>query len=90
MLSGTDERPVRVIAGSYRGQCGVETRGTAKMVYVELDYGPTVQLMQCSVRRVIVERATEPPTEIPEGLSTERGFELVALFESLEARKRVS
>ena len=30
--------------------------------------------MQCSVRRVIVERATEPPLEIPEGSLKERGF----------------
>ena len=66
--------PARVIAGSYRGQCGLETQRTAKMVYVELDYGPTVRLMQCSVRRVIVERAMEPPMEIPEGSSKERGF----------------
>jgi hypothetical protein len=44
------------------------------MVYVELDYGPTVQLMRCSVRRVIVERATDPPTEVPEGSSKERGL----------------
>jgi hypothetical protein len=74
MLSGAVEMPVRVIAGSYRGQCGVETRRTAKMVYVELDDGPTVRLMQCSVRRVIVERATESPTDIPEGSSKERVF----------------
>ena len=74
MLSVTDEMPVRVIAGSYRGQCGLETQRTAKMVYVEMDYVPTVQLMQCSVCRVIVERVTEPPTEIPEGSSKERGF----------------
>jgi hypothetical protein len=74
MLSVTDEMPVRVIAGSYRGQCGLETQRTAKMVYVELDYGSTVRLMQGGVRRVIVERATEPPMEIPEGSSKERGL----------------
>jgi len=44
------------------------------MVYVELNYEPTVQLMRCSVRQVIVERATEPPMEVPEGSSKERGF----------------
>jgi hypothetical protein len=48
-----------------------ETQRTAKMIHVELEYGPTVRLMQCSVRRVIEERATEPPTEIPEGLLEE-------------------
>jgi hypothetical protein len=74
MLSGTNEMPVRVIAGAYRWQCGLETQRTAKMVYVELDYGPTVRTMQCSVQRVIVERATEPLTEIPEGSSKERGL----------------
>jgi len=51
-----------------------ETQRTAKMIHVELEYGPTVRLMQCSVRQVIEERATEPPMEIPEGSSKERGL----------------
>jgi len=56
----------RAVRGGNQAHC--------KMVCVKLEYGPTVQLMQCSVRRVIEERATEPPTEIPEGLLKEHGL----------------
>jgi hypothetical protein len=49
-------------------------QGALQRWYVELDYGPTVQLMQGSVQRVHVERATEPPTESSKGSLEVRDF----------------